>query len=67
MIATLSSWVRLLTNAAVLAWYSPTQHGLSDYAMFSQHKCMVARVELNAALRDLDLGWVSSLPIWGKR
>jgi hypothetical protein len=67
MIAALSSWVRLLTNAAVLAWYIPTQAGLSDYARESQHKCMVARVEINAALRDLGLSWVAELELWGKR
>lgn len=67
MIATLSSWVSLIANAAVLAWYSPTQYGVDDYARESQYKCMVARVNLNAALRDLNLSWIAELELWGKR
>lgn len=63
----LYSFYRLALNLARLAWYWPAKHGLNEYGLEAGKQCMFARLEIHAALRDLDLGWVSALPIWGRK
>lgn len=67
MIQSIYSLYRLALNLARFAWYWPAANGLHQYALHAARQALFARLEIHAALRDLDLSWVSSLPIWGKR